>query len=89
MNPFGSAWLLDREGNCIEVYAHPSEKFEFESIVDVVSSYNMNDPYNDYKFMLDMFNKRSEPTVHQRNKVTAIIMSSIIPYCRSKIKAVV
>lgn len=53
------------------------------------SSYNMNDPYNDYKFMLDMFNKRSEPTVHQRNKVTAIIMSSIIPYCRSKIKAVV
>ena len=39
MNPFGSAWLLDREGNCIEVYAHPSEKFEFESIVDVVSKY--------------------------------------------------
>lgn len=39
MDPFGSAWLLDRSGNCIEVYAHPSETFEFESVVDVVSQY--------------------------------------------------
>ena len=39
MNPIGSAWLLDRSGNCIEVYAHPSELFEFDSIVDVISQY--------------------------------------------------
>lgn len=39
MNPFGDAWLLDREGNCIEVYGHPSEKFEFDSIVDIVKTY--------------------------------------------------
>lgn len=39
MNPLGSAWLLDKSGNCIEVYAHPSESFEFESIVDVISQY--------------------------------------------------
>ena len=36
---FGRAWLLDRSGNCIDVYAHPSESFEFESIVDIVSQY--------------------------------------------------
>lgn len=39
MNPLGNAWLLDRSGNCIEVYAHPSESFEFESVVDVISQY--------------------------------------------------
>lgn len=39
MSPFGEAWLLDKMGNCIEVYAHPSESFEFESIVDLVSRY--------------------------------------------------
>ena len=39
MNPLGSAWLLDRSGNCIEVYAHPSESFEFDSVVDVISQY--------------------------------------------------
>ena len=39
MNPFGNAWLLDREGNWIEVYAHPSEAFEFSSIVELVSKY--------------------------------------------------
>lgn len=36
---YGNAWLLDKSGNCIEVYAHPSESFEFDSIVDIVSEY--------------------------------------------------
>lgn len=36
---FGKAWLLDKLGNCIEVYAHPSESFEFDSVVDLVSKY--------------------------------------------------
>ena len=35
----GQAWLLEKTGNCIEVYAHPSESFEFESIVDLISKY--------------------------------------------------
>ena len=39
MNRFGEAWLLDKMGNCIDVYAHPSESFEFESMVDIVSRY--------------------------------------------------
>ena len=39
MNLLGSAWLLDRSGNCIEVYAHPSGSFEFDSVVDVILQY--------------------------------------------------
>ena len=39
MNPLGEAWLLNRAGNCIEVHAHPSESFEFESIVRLISEY--------------------------------------------------
>lgn len=39
MNSIGDAWLLNRAGNCIEVHAHPSESFEFESIVNLVSEY--------------------------------------------------
>ena len=39
MNQFGEAWLLARSGDCIEVYAHPSESFEFESVVVIVSKY--------------------------------------------------
>ena len=39
MDTFGKAWLLDKSGNYMDVYAHPSESFEFESIVDIVSKY--------------------------------------------------
>jgi len=39
---FSRAWLLDRSGNCIDVYAHPSESFEFDSVVDIVSEYGSN-----------------------------------------------
>ena len=46
MAPFGEAWLLDKSGNCIEVYAHPSESFEFESIVDIISKYGTESDKN-------------------------------------------
>ena len=39
MDTFGKAWLLDRTGNYVDVFAHPSESFEFDSIVDIVSKY--------------------------------------------------
>ena len=42
MNGFGQAWLLDRAGNCREVYGHPSASFEFDSIVDLVEKYGSN-----------------------------------------------
>lgn len=49
------------------------------------TKYNGFDGYNDYKFMLNMFNKR-ERTAAQEKKATAIIMNSIIPYVRSQIR---
>lgn len=49
------------------------------------TKYNNFDSYNDYKFMLDMFNKRELSTLQQR-KTTAITMNSIIPYVRSQIR---
>ncbi len=39
MDSFGKAWLINKSGACIDVYAHPTESFEFDSIVDIVSSY--------------------------------------------------
>lgn len=45
------------------------------------TSYNNFDPYNDYTFMLDMFNKRNR-TISQEKKATAIILNSIRPFLR-------
>lgn len=44
------------------------------------SNYNSYNPYNDYEFLLDMFNKRSSPSCAQQKKISAIIMNSIYPY---------
>ena len=41
--------------------------------------YNDFEPYDDYKFMLDMFNKRNR-TDKQEKKATAIILNSIKPF---------
>jgi hypothetical protein len=35
----GSAWLLSKDGTEIEVYKHPNERIEFDSIVDLVNEY--------------------------------------------------
>lgn len=35
----GTAWLLSRDGQEIPVLHHPSESFEFESIVDIVAEH--------------------------------------------------
>ncbi|MBP5444815.1 MAG: hypothetical protein J6Y28_01460 [Acholeplasmatales bacterium] len=47
--------------------------------------YNNNDPYKDYQFLLDMFNKRN-PSERQLSKCTAIILNSIIPFIKRKLK---
>ena len=38
----GSAWLLAKDGTEIEVYKHPNERIEFDSIVDLVDEYGGN-----------------------------------------------
>lgn len=47
--------------------------------------YNRHDPYNDYNFMLDMFNKRFR-TDRQEKKATAIILGSIRPFLRNMLR---
>lgn len=63
-------------------------KYLYEHGAFPATVYNMRDPYNDYKFLLDMFNKRNEPTSHQIRKINALIMQAIIPYCQSQIESV-
>lgn len=49
------------------------------------TSYNDNNPYNDYQFLLKMFNKR-EPSEKQLKRCTAIILNSIKPFIKQKLK---
>jgi hypothetical protein len=48
--------------------------------------FNSNNPYNDYKFLLDMFNKKNELSEKQKKKCTAIILNSIKPFIKEKLK---
>jgi len=50
------------------------------------SDYNDHYPYKDYKFLLDMFNKR-EMTSGQSKRCAAIILSSIKPFILRKLRA--
>lgn len=60
-------------------------KYLYENDAFPKTQYNMNNPYRDYSFLLDMFNKKSEPSAKQQNKITALIMSAIIPFCKNKL----
>lgn len=64
-----------------------SRKLLYKLYVDgafQANAFNGNNPYNDYKFMLDMFNKR-EPTEKQMRRCTAIILNSIKPFIKKKL----
>lgn len=52
------------------------------------NQYNNYDGENDYNFLLKMFNKRNKDniSVHQKKKISAIIMSSIRPFLVKKLK---
>lgn len=49
------------------------------------TEYNSYEPYNDYQFLLDMFNKRMR-TERQEKKATAIILNSIRPFLREMLR---
>ncbi len=49
------------------------------------NEYNNYEPYSDYQFLLDMFNKRSW-TERQERKANAIILNSIRPFIREMLK---
>ena len=52
------------------------------------SEYNGYCEYNDYKFLLDMFNKRikSDITMRQRSKIRGLIAYSIRPYLMAQLR---
>ncbi|MHB8066199.1 MAG: hypothetical protein ACYDG2_26860 [Ruminiclostridium sp.] len=49
------------------------------------TEYNNYEPYNDYQFLLDMFNKRIR-TERQEKKATAIILNSIRPFLHKMLR---
>ena len=57
------------------LYAFLYEKGAFSP-----NKYNGYDGENDYKFMVDMFNKRSEPTERQKQKMWAVLNKSIFSW---------
>ena len=62
-------------------------KYLYEHDVFEANQYNDYDAEVDYKFMLDMFNKRNKDEIYdaQQRKIKAIIISEIIPFIKTKI----
>ncbi len=63
-------------------------EYLYEKDVFVANEYNGFDGYNDYEFLLKIFNKVNKADISeaQHRKTTAIIMKSILPYLRKRIK---
>ena len=76
MNAIGEAWLLNRAGNCIEVHAHPSESFEFESIVSLISEYGLES---------DKANCKTWRSTHSDASKTAILDSYHQNWCKVRL----
>lgn len=51
----------------------------------IPTKYNHYEGYNDYDFMLKMFNQRKPINVYERKKISAIICNSIRPYLYHKL----
>lgn len=51
------------------------------------NKFNHGDPENDYAFLVQMFNKRNQPSYKQQMKIKALIMKSIIPFAKNLINA--
>ncbi len=51
------------------------------------SQYNGGNPEADYKFLVDMFNKRNDPTDAQRRKIWALLNRTIAPYLQQTLDA--
>lgn len=58
----------------------------YEHDAFVPTTYNHYDPYEDYQFMLNMFNKGDRRSEAQEKKASAIIMKSIRPYLQKQLQ---
>ena len=86
---FSKLLLFVRDDNYIELKSPYFSRVVLKALYDkgafIASQYNDNNPYNDYQFLLDMFNKRNPPTEKQMRKIRAIITSSIKPFLQSEL----
>lgn len=73
----------NRERITLEDFSRKLLQFFLDENAFKATRYNNYNPENDYEFMLQMFNRRSELTERQQAKVNAIIISSIIPYIQT------
>lgn len=73
----------NRERITLEDFSRKLLQFFLDEDVFKATRYNDYNPENDYEFMLQMFNRRTELTERQQAKVNAIIISSIIPYIQT------
>ena len=61
-------------------------KYLYEQNVFKPNRYNNFDAYNDYKFMLNMFNQKNEPSEKQNGKINGLIAYNIKPYLKGILK---
>jgi len=82
-----------QENQFIELSSELFSKKVLKALYDrgafLPTKYNNFDGYNDYKFMLDMFNKRIKANItsSQKGKISAIIMASIKPYLEEELES--
>jgi len=62
-----------------ELFSRKLLEYMFNQNMFEINRYNNFDSSNDYKFMLKMFNKRSEPSINEQKKINAIIKYSLYP----------
>lgn len=63
-----------------ELFSRRLYAFLYERGAFPPNSYNGYDGWNDYQFMVDMFNKRTAPTEKQRAKMYMVLNKSIFPW---------
>ena len=68
-----------------EFFSRKLLRYLYDNDAFNATSYNGFEPYIDYKFLLDMFNKRNR-SENQEKKATAIILNSIKPYLQNLLK---
>ncbi|WP_041139529.1 hypothetical protein [Beduini massiliensis] len=69
-----------------EFFSRKLLRYLYDEGVFKPTQYNKFNGENDYEFLLDMFNKRSEPSERQEAKIRAIIVSSIRPYLVQRLR---
>ncbi|WP_212603873.1 hypothetical protein [Entomospira culicis] len=62
-------------------------RYFYDNDVFQKNSYNNGDAYNDYIFLLNIFNKRNKDniTANQHKKINALILNNIKPYLKQKL----